>query len=33
VHYPLTSDVIAAQQRVADTFYRNPLLPKAGLKS
>jgi sulfonate transport system substrate-binding protein len=29
VHYPLTSDVIAAQQRVADTFYRNQLLPKA----
>lgn len=29
VHYPLTADVITAQQRVADTFYRNQLLPKA----
>lgn len=29
VHYPLTPEVIAAQQRVADTFYRNQLLPKA----
>lgn len=29
VHYPLTAQVIADQQRVADTFYRNQLLPKA----
>lgn len=29
VHYPLTANVINAQQRVADTFYRNQLLPKA----
>lgn len=29
VHYPLSAQVIADQQRVADTFYRNKLLPKA----
>ncbi|HXR02098.1 MAG TPA: aliphatic sulfonate ABC transporter substrate-binding protein [Pseudomonas sp.] len=29
VHFPLTDKVIAAQQQVADTFYRNQLLPKA----
>lgn len=29
VHFPLTPQVIADQQRVADTFYRNKLIPKA----
>lgn len=29
VHYPLSAKVIADQQQVADTFYRNKLIPKA----
>jgi len=29
VHFPLTPQVIADQQRVADTFFRNKLIPKA----
>lgn len=29
VHFPLTQEVVASQQQVADTFYRNKLLPKA----
>jgi sulfonate transport system substrate-binding protein len=29
VHFPLTPQVITDQQRVADTFFRNKLIPKA----